>query len=120
MQRTSYAHRGRVWSVLCLIFLVAGCASHTQQGPPTSSAPAPGRGASVESVAGWIEAGSPADPEEFRTVDQDGVPSQLSEGEVAFRERGDLGPRIIAGCITSAVSDDIRQELPPLPHTFGR
>ncbi|ORB59684.1 hypothetical protein BST43_06770 [Mycobacteroides saopaulense] len=111
----------RVWSVLCLIFLVAGCASHTRQGTPTSSgassvstlsqtppttpttssAPAPGPGASVESVTRWIEAGDPVDPEEFRTVDQDGVPSQLSDGEVAFREPGDLGPRVIGGCITA-------------------
>ncbi|WP_078322305.1 hypothetical protein [Mycobacteroides chelonae] len=110
----------RVWSVLCLIFLVAGCVAHTQQQAPTSStspsasapstAPAtttstattaPGPEASVESVTRWIEAGAPVDAEEFRTVDQDGAPSQLSEGEVAFRSPGELGPRIIGGCITA-------------------
>lgn len=117
----------RVWSVLCLIFLVTGCVAHTQQESPTSSTPpsvsapskasttttaipptattsrtpAPGPHASVESVTRWIEAGDPVDAEGFRTVDQDGVPAQLSQREVAFRAPGDLGPRVIGGCITA-------------------
>lgn len=127
MLGTSYAHRVRVWSVLCLIFLVTGCVAHTQQESPTSSTPpsvsapskasttttaipptattsrtpAPGPHASVESVTRWIEAGDPVDAEGFRTVDQDGVPAQLSQREVAFRAPGDLGPRVIGGCITA-------------------
>lgn len=121
MLGTSYAHRVRVWSVLALIFLVGGCAPHHEQAPPTPSststpprastttpstattsrAPAPGPRASVESVTRWIEAGDPVDAEMFRTVDQDGTPGQLSEGEVAFRAPGELGPRVIGGCITA-------------------
>ncbi|NGX07168.1 hypothetical protein [Mycobacteroides franklinii] len=118
----------RVWSVLALILLVAGCAPQRQQTPSTSSsaastsssstastttstttsrttttmsrAPAPGPRASVESVTRWIEAGDPVAAEKFRTVDQDGTPGQLPEGDVAFRAPGELGPRTVGGCIT--------------------
>ncbi|ESV60730.1 putative lipoprotein [Mycobacteroides abscessus MAB_082312_2258] len=89
----------RVWSVLALIVLVAGCGAHRQQAPPTStstdtttSQAAPGPQASVESVIRWIEAGDPVDAENFRTVDQDGTPGRLAEGDVAFRAPRELGP----------------------------
>ena len=55
----------------------------------------------MESVIRWIEAGDPVAAEKFRTVDQDGTPGQLSEGDVAFRAPGELGPRVIGGCITA-------------------
>ncbi|CPZ62260.1 Probable lipoprotein LppI [Mycobacteroides abscessus] len=73
----------RVWSVLALIVLVAGCGAHRQQAPPTStstdtttSQAAPGPQASVESVIRWIEAGIPSTPKtsarSIRTAHQAG------------------------------------------------
>lgn len=71
----------RVWSMLALIFLVAGCGAQREQAPRTStststttSQAAPGPQASVESVTRWIEAGDPVDAEKYRTIDQGGTP----------------------------------------------
>ncbi|WP_079627133.1 hypothetical protein [Mycobacteroides abscessus] len=117
----------RVWSMLALIVLVAGCGAHRQQAPPTStstdtttSQAAPGPQASVESVIRWIEAGDPVDAENFRTVDQDGTPGRLAEGDVAFRAPRELGPRVVGGCITQVKYQEPLSCLPGLRNAPSR
>lgn len=61
----------------------------TPTATPSTSAPTspPGQGAAIGDVIRWIEAGTPADAADFRTMTRDGVATPL-EDEVAFTTAG--------------------------------
>nr|WP_235660691.1 hypothetical protein [Mycobacteroides abscessus] len=68
--------------------------------PTTAGGPPPGPAASVAAVTAWIEAATPADPANFRTVEEDGTVTQLDGDSVAFRPPGDVPNRALTGCIS--------------------
>ncbi|CPU58138.1 Probable lipoprotein LppI [Mycobacteroides abscessus] len=68
--------------------------------PTTAGGPPPGAAAPVAAVIAWIEAAAPADPANFRTVEEDGIVTQLDGDSVAFRLPGDLPARALTGCVS--------------------
>lgn len=91
----------RIAALVTVLLLIAGCSRTVggQSGPtqspnttagsnssPTSGnkpSTAPGAGAAISDVIGWIEAGHPADPARYHAVTRDGVTTQLGN-DIAF------------------------------------
>ncbi len=71
---------------------------------PRSASAAPARGAPIEEVIEWIEAGVPADPGDYHVAFRDGVTTRLGD-DVAFTAPSGA-PHDSVRCITAAIYND--------------
>lgn len=89
----------RVAGVILAALIAVGCARSIPGVPQVAPAP-PGAGAAVDEVIAWVEAGNPANRDDFdETEASGGAPTPLGS-DVAFRSPRDLPDRTLDGCIT--------------------
>lgn len=99
----------RIAGLVAVFVLLIGCSK-----PVPAPQDPPAAGSSVDAVSRWIEAGHPANPADFRTVDRDGEITHLDDKDVAFRPPVDMPPHTLGGCVTALKYNDPLSCLLPL------
>jgi hypothetical protein len=95
--------------------------------PPTATQPPPAPHATPAALAAWIQAGTPVDPNAFRTVSLRGTVTTLADpADVAFRLPGPHNDDDVADCATERSVNSILACFAPLknppkrPHYPGQ